>query len=52
MRTRTYLSASERRQANRKCCHEKRPGAFQLSRPSISVARYSPASKDEQPWTA
>lgn len=52
MRTRSYLNAVERRQASRKDCHEKRPGALKNTRPFICIASYSPTSKDQQPCPA
>lgn len=47
MRTRSYLSAAEPRQASRKDCHEKRPGAFEHTRPFVSVISLPPVSKDQ-----
>lgn len=52
MRTRSNLHAHDARQASRKDHQEKRPGALQHTRPSISVASYSPASKDKRPCKA
>lgn len=52
MKTRSNLNAVERRQANHKGCDEKRPGAFEHTRPFVSVACHSPLSKDRQPCTA
>jgi hypothetical protein len=51
MKLRSYSSAVERRQAGRKDRHEKRPGAFEHTRPFV-VTGYSPASKDQQPCIA
>ena len=48
MRTRCYLNAVGRRQASRKGCHEKRPGAFEHTRPSVFITCRSLASKDQQ----
>ncbi len=48
MSTRRNLRTAYRRQANRKDLHEKRPGAFEHTRPFVSVACYSSASKDQQ----
>jgi hypothetical protein len=46
MKMGSNLRAVERRQASRKGCHEKRPGALEHTRPLISVTSYSPGSKD------
>ena len=52
MKKQGNLRAVVARQAGRKDRQEKRPGAFEHTRPFVSVASYSPPSKEEQPWTA
>jgi hypothetical protein len=47
MRTLSYFGAPYARQASRKDHHEKRPGVFEPTRPSFSIASYSPASEEE-----
>jgi hypothetical protein len=46
MKTRSNLRASDARQASRKGCLEKRPGAFEHTRPSFFAAFHSPSSKE------
>jgi hypothetical protein len=45
---RSNLRACKARQATRKDSDEKRRGAFEHTRPFVSMTSYSPASKDQQ----